>query len=150
MFAHNDHARTMLFQVQGLGLGMSPRNDRQRWVDGSCLLDCLPTFKGVGNGDEQAARGAQVGGGNDLRVGGIATRRLDTACLEPCDNFVLVLDDEVRRRALLENRADEAARLLGCSHSAVPQPSSANCVSILREMDRLRQRFSVIGTAIFC
>src|SRR6516225_11171551 len=108
---------------------MSPRNDRQRWVDGSCLLDCLPTFKGVGNGDEQAARGAQVCGGNDLRVGGIATRRLDTACLEPFDNFVLVLDDEVRRRASLENPADEAAdAAMADQHHMTGQARRADCL----------------------
>ena len=53
----------------------------QRQADGARLLHDLATLKGVGNGNKQAARLAEICPGDNLRVRGIAGERLDASPL---------------------------------------------------------------------
>ena len=88
---------------------MGTGDDGQLGANGACLLHHLTAFEGVGDGDEQATRAAEIGCSEDVRVGGIAGQRLDPFSLQIVHHVVVVLDDEERGRALAQNAADEAA-----------------------------------------
>ena len=73
------------------------------------LLHHLAALEGVGDGDEQAACGAEIGGGDDLGVRGIAGDGLDALGLQLCKPLIVALDDEERYLLLGKFFADDAA-----------------------------------------
>ena len=72
VLAKDHDARAVLLEMQNFGLRMRARDDVELGVQCAGLLYYLTALEGVGDGDEQAARGAEIGGGDDLGVRGIA------------------------------------------------------------------------------
>ena len=72
----------MAVQMLALGLRMGASEYPQRQADGARLLHDLATLKGVGYGNKQAARLAEIRRRDSLRLGGIAGERLDAFPLQ--------------------------------------------------------------------
>ena len=95
--------------MQHFGLRMRPRDDAELRAERAGLLHHLAAFEGVGDGDEQAACRAEVGGGDDLGVRGIAGDGLDALRFQLGKPLIVVLDDEERHLLFGEALADDAA-----------------------------------------
>ena len=72
VLAH-DHVRgAVLHEVLDLGLGMRPRDDRQRRVELARLLDDLAALERIRDRDQDAARRSEIGGPDDVGIGAVA------------------------------------------------------------------------------
>ena len=118
---------TMLVQMIDLGVGMGAGDDREVRIDGARLLHHLAAFEGVGDRYEQAARRAEIGGDEHLRVGGIAADGLDAAALKLLDRVVIVLDDEDRDALVLPSTLldDAANAAMADQHDVVDAVASS-------------------------
>ncbi len=113
------------------------------------LLHHLAAFEGVGDGDEQAACGAEVGGGDDLGVRGIAGDGLDALRLQLGKPLIVALDDEERHLLLGKVFADDAADpAVADQHDMIRERGRADRLAggafLLRGCDRFR-----LGCAAF-
>ena len=89
----------VLHEVQDFGLGMRAGDDAKPRIDGAGLLHHLAALEGIGNGDEQAARLAQIRRFDHRRIGGVAGQSGDAPRFQFGDRVLVVLDDEERHVA---------------------------------------------------
>jgi hypothetical protein len=62
VLAHHHLGRAVLPEMLGFLLGVGARDDRQRRIDPAGFLDDLSSLERIGDGNQQAARGRQIGG----------------------------------------------------------------------------------------
>ena len=67
----------MLHEMSNFSLRMSARDDRQGQIYSARLLNHLTALERVGDCHQKATRLAEIGGGDHLRVGGVAGESLD-------------------------------------------------------------------------
>ena len=110
--AHDRQRRPAFGEMRHLGIGMGAGDERQGRILGAGLLADLAGFEAAGDGDEEADSPADGGGGEHLRVGGIADQKLGAVALGRLDRVGIVLDDQelgtLREQAGAEQAADAA------------------------------------------